>query len=239
MRILMFYRDNITYDIVNYFVDLMAEGLRNIGVQVDLFDVIGENSSRDRARLAQALNENHYDAAYTVDAVGQQSITDENNECIFDKYDIPFFNRLIDPPYFLDIRSRAKNYYILFNDKEYIEFTKHYYPGVKDVFFFPHFAASDYRVETEGEFAKRQYPVVFTGSYESVEGMISRFVNPMSQVEKDIFFEALDILLDSREMSVENALLNVIKDRTGIELKVGQYANIRHLFSYLNVFISK
>ncbi len=237
MRIMMFYRDNITYDIVNYFIDLMARGLIRLGVDVDIFDILGDNRNEESVRLACALRDYHYDAAYTVDAVGQQSITDENGKCIYDTYGIPFFNRLIDPPYFLDISSKAKDYYILFTDRNYIDFTKKYYPEVKDAFFFPHFASSDFYGETQENYVKRKYDIVFTGSYESIEKMTARFLDPMPQTEKMIFFDALDILLDAREMSVEDALIKAFKDRTGTELTSEQYKNVKPLFSYLNVFM--
>ena len=232
----MFYREKFAYNTVNYRIDLMAAGLRSLGVSVDIFDLFGADAKSEAIRLAQSLNNEHYDAAYTVDAVGQQDIVDENGDNIFDRYHIPFFNRVLDPPYFLDLESKGKNYYILFTDKDYIEFTKKYYRGIKDAFFLPHFASSDFTGETVDEFAARRYPVVFTGTYESIESMMSRLVDPLPPAAKDIFSDALDILLDERDTGVEDALIRVFTDRTGEDLTVEKYNNIRGLFSILNVF---
>ena len=91
----------------------MAKGLRNIGATVDIFDIYGDAAEAECDRLVQALNENHYDAAYTVDAAGQQNLRDRDDRNIFDSYHIPFFNRVLDPPYYVDLDSEGKNYYIL------------------------------------------------------------------------------------------------------------------------------
>ncbi len=236
MRILMFYREKFAYNTVNYRIDLMAAGLRSLGVSVDVFDIFGVDRGAEAESFVQALNEVYYDAAYTVDAAGQQDIVDENGESIFDRYHIPFFNRVLDPPYFLDMESKAEDYYILFTDRDYIDFTKKYYAGIKDAFFFPHFASSEFSGETLDEFEARRYPAVFTGTYESIESMMARLVDPLPSFAKEMFSDAFDMILDDRNTGVEEALIRVFNDRTGEVFTEESYAGLKGLFSVLNVF---
>ena len=237
-RVMVFYRENFCYDLVNSFTDMCIDGLRANGVEVDTYDFITD-VEKSATILAEKLGKGiKYDAAIAYDAIGQQDIELSDGKNLFDVLGIPFFDRLLDPPYLLSLNAKCRNFYVLNVDKDHVEFTKENFPDVKDSFFLPHSAYfPDKTEESFEEFCNREYPVVFTGSLLGIDNMIEKYINKIPAEYRPLTLEIIEYLLDNRSIPLEEGFLKLIR-KQGYEGLNGDKRNIfLQMISVVDLFV--
>ena len=111
-RVMVFYRENFNYGLVNSFTDMCIDGLRANGVEVDTYD-FNSDIEKSVAILAENIGKGiKYDAAIAYDAIGQQDIVLNDGKNLFEVLGIPFFDRILDPPYLLNLKAKCRNFYV-------------------------------------------------------------------------------------------------------------------------------
>lgn len=210
-RLMMFYREDICYDAVNTNIDIMAKEFRKLGVECDIFDII-----RDRENAVSQLVENlqkyKYDAAFTCDMIGQQDITIADGLNLYNSLGIPFFNLIVDPPWYHVLKSKCKNTYMFVMDRDHVPFVRKYYPHIRDAVFVQHSAEYDRYGGCDTErYAERTYPVTFIGTHVELKGL-SDIIESFPENSRELVWTAINIILDDRSLSTDRGFERALEE---------------------------
>ena len=210
-RLMMFYREDICYDAVNINVDIMAKEFRKLGVECDIFDIIRDRENAV-SQLVESLQKYKYDAAFTCDMIGQQDITTPDGSNLFNSLGIPFFNWIVDPPWYHILDSKCKNIYLFVMDRDHVHFVRKYYPHFKDTFFVQHSTEYDLYTGADPEkYAERTFPVTFIGTHIELKGL-SDTIESFPDEYRELVWTAINIILDDRSLSTDRGFELALKE---------------------------
>ena len=214
-RLMMFYREDICYDAVNINVDIMAKEFRKLGVECDIFDIIRDRENAV-SQLVESLQKYKYDAAFTCDMIGQQNLTIADGSNLYNSLGIPFFNLIVDPPWYHVLNSKCKNIYLFVMDRDHIPFVRKYYPHFRDAVFVQHWAEYDlYKDCDPDKYAERSYPVTFIGTRVDFKGLSDR-IESFPEGYRELVWTAINIILDDRSLSTDRGFELALEDCTKI-----------------------
>ena len=228
-RLMMFYREDICYNAVNINVDIMAKEFRKLGVECDIFDIIRD---RENAilQMIESLQKYKYDAAFTCDMIGQQDITIADGSNLFNSLGIPFFNFIVDPPWYHVLNSKCKDIYLIVIDRDHVPFVRKYYPQFKDAVFVQHSAEYDlYKVCDPDKYAERSYPVTFIGSRVDLKG-VSDSIETFPEAYRELVWTAINIILDNRSLSTDKGFELALEECKNVP-DFGE--NLKRMFSMM------
>ena len=201
-RLMMFYREDICFDAVNTNVDIMAKEFRKLGVVCDIFDIIRDRENAV-AQLVESLQKYKYDAAFTCDMIGQQDITLADGSNLYNSLGIPFFNMIVDPPWYHVLNSECKSIYLFVVDRDHVPFVRKYFPHFRDAVFVQHSVEYDLYSGCDPEkYNERIYPVTFIGSHVELKGL-SDTIESFPDAYRELVWTAINIILDDRSLSTD------------------------------------
>ena len=174
-RIVLFKTGESCYDSVNSMVVNLKKELELLGIICDEIDV--SRAPEQVLKDMEVITSRKYDAAIAINAVGQQNVS-LSGKNIFDLYEIPFINILLDHPmdHYANLKSTCSNYHVVCVDRNHLAFLKRYFPNLAGVYFLPHAAAYDENSEFK-EISARSQDVIFAGTIigKSCQTMIEEF----------------------------------------------------------------
>ena len=215
-KILLFKHFDLCGDIVNFITESIADELYRRNIDYEFVDI-----TRPQAivinDLLNVLNES-FDAAIIFNDPGVHNLLDENGESVFDKFNIQFYNWIIDHPmsqlHYLE--SKCKNYNVICIDRNHVIFAKKYNPEIKNITFLPLGGLEDNK-EFLIPINERKFNVVFTGNmlpFTLAEAMES--FKKMPSPNNEIILNLVDYMMENRDIDSAFALDTVLAERFGI-----------------------
>lgn len=172
MKIGLFYdAKNICYGTLNFFTSKIEETLAKYGIQTE---IIKEITGLDISVTG------HYDAFVGLNHT-LPSIQMPDNSYVMDFFGCPFFNIIVDPPYYHNIalNSHMNNLYCIFLDEGHVDYCSQYYPPCKSV-------EMGYLlgpIGNEVPYRERKIDVLFTGGLYNFESIKDRYIEELENNE--------------------------------------------------------
>ncbi|MCR4990463.1 MAG: hypothetical protein K6A38_06355 [Lachnospiraceae bacterium] len=212
MKLLLFKRDGICYNLVNDFSDMLADELNKLGWETAFFDITPYGTGCPAPEVLNGIINRGFDAAFAINAVGQQDYSIDGLN-IYEKMGIPFFHYIIDHPieHQVSLRSELPNYYVLCIDPDHVEYVKKYFPNVKDAFFLPHGGFGSLDNFSEEEYMSREYDIMFSGSHYPLSNYENEIRQYPPAIQK-LVITHIEYMTEHRDMKVEDGLKNVLSD---------------------------
>ena len=205
------------YGILRAFSDRLRDAFVSMGEEVIYLDTnedfITGYANRDYKAIIAFMDtvfDNYYPGTQTP---------------LFDLYNGPKFNYWPDHPsvFLYQMDKTPKDYYILTQDRNYVDFISRYYEKVRRAFFLPPGGWYDDTLEIK-PFGSRQYDVSFVGTYKDWRQKLAEvsFGSADGETFRDTY---LDILIKQNDLTTERALQLTI-DRLGITMNEKGFLNL-------------
>ena len=166
-RVLLFHYPQQCYDTINIFSELLSKEFHKLGIETYKINLMQTDNAINHD-LAMALK-NDIEAVFAFNTSGQQNFT-INNSNIFDSFEIPFFDYLLDSPIerYCKQKITSHNFYSICPDRNHVKFLDEHYKEVKKSFFLPLpgiESEKEYVENNINSFLKRPYRLSATMSY--------------------------------------------------------------------------
>ena len=160
-RVLLFHYPQQCYDTINIFSELLSKEFHKLGIETYKINLMQTDNAINHD-LAMALK-NDIEAVFAFNTSGQQNFT-INNSNIFDSFEIPFFDYLLDSPIerYCKQKITSHNFYSICPDRNHVKFLDEHYKEVKKSFFLPLpgiESEKEYVENNINSFLKRPYKV--------------------------------------------------------------------------------
>ena len=177
-----------------------------------------------------------FDAALSFNTVGQHNILDDNGISIFDKYEVPFFNWIMDSP--IDLAggwsSNCKNLYFLCMDRNHVDYIKQNFNHAKDAFFLPLPGIESVFLP---KYEDREYDVSFCGKIKTSNSIYDK-VKSYPEYYRLFTFEMIDYMMSDSDVDMIEAFENISKKYWGYNsFPEDDIENIRICASMANMFM--
>lgn len=183
-----------SYNSLNYFLDTMLARFLEHGIQIDIFDA----SVKDALEKLTMHKSKDYDMVLACNATLQ-----DHSQHFIKNPDTIFWSFLVDHPYYHHKRlsPSSPNHIVSCIDYAHVQYTRKYYPHVKDTLFLPHGGAIPSAPLKKYE--DRDYDVVILGSYIPSEIQKSRF-NQYPELIKIIVNQVTDTYFSTYSNTLED-----------------------------------
>lgn len=143
----------------------------------------------------------------------------DDGSFVFDSFYGPKFNYWTDYPafYYRYVQKVPKDYYILTQDRNYVNFINRYYKNVRAFFLPPGGRKSSVSIP----FNERKYEISFAGSFLNWEDSVKSF-NSADETTKIIVDNYLDLLVTEPDYTTEEAF-RIVLERLGAHLSDDQF----------------
>lgn len=216
-KVLLFRHNDVCGNLLNTLTDFVAVELNRRSIGYEFIDI-----TRPQQIVFDELYDivdDSFDAAIMFNDPGWHNAFAEEGNNLFDKYDILFFNWIVDHPIcqLHYLVSECKNYNIICLDRCHVAFVKKICPDIKSVSFLPLAG-----IEDKDKFVKpileRKYDVAFPASVQTETlGEALKVYKNMPFPNNEIILNLIDYLMENRSIDVTIALDIVFKDRFGID----------------------
>ncbi|MCR5279030.1 MAG: hypothetical protein K6E19_06275 [Lachnospiraceae bacterium] len=207
-RILGLHRHE-AYNIINLFTDELGSAFKQLGV---LFDVVEEADDGSIGQIVQILEGQHYDAVIVFNAQEQQDY-ELNGENIWDKYDIPFYNYILDHPveHQREMRKPYKDMNIITIDREHADLVSKWFPNVRSVHFVPDGGTGGINEMDYEKWCLRSNNVIYVGVHEDLNNMID-ILSGYPKHTAVMIGNIIDLMLDDSKLSYYEAFRKIMTD---------------------------
>lgn len=148
---------------------------------------------------------------------GYHNICTTDGQNIFDKYEVQFYNWIVDHPvsqlHYLE--TSCNNYNILCLDRYHVDFVKSYRPNIRSVSFLPLGGISE-QIERVNPIKDRLYDVVFPGGM--LNGTLMDALNSYKNLpmpNNEIILNIIDYMMSNQSEDVISALDETLNDLYG------------------------
>ncbi|MCR4641861.1 MAG: hypothetical protein K5697_07515 [Lachnospiraceae bacterium] len=208
---------SICNDLINTMNSFIEESLQEQGIHCDYVD--WSDSAETISGSIAGMISNDYDAALCFNSVGQHNVLLSNGESVFDHYDVPFYNWILDSPLerFTTLNSKCVNYHVLCMDRDHESIIRRYCPDVKSVHFLPLGGLPP--VETDLALLRdRDFDIVFTAGFQkkSPREFLDSF-KKMDEPIRSILLCMADHMLRNNLDGVEKALSATLLELYGTD----------------------
>lgn len=196
---LFFYDSNLSYGSLDYFMICVENSFQKFGVHTERI-----------YNMDVSMLEKHYDAFVAFNTADVAVKLDDDNY-LLDYFDCPFFNILVDPPYYHHnaLASHMSNLRLILLDSGHIEYCSRYYPPCRSI-------EMGYLMGPIGKtipYEERAIDVLFTGGYGSYAARRQRFLEKdYPEMVKDIFLYMVESGIKHPEKTTETVLLKYLSD---------------------------
>ncbi len=145
----------------------------------------------------------------------------DSDKLLFDMIDGPKFNYWTDHPafYYHYMKRIPKDYFILTEDRNYVNFINKYYKNTR-AFFLP---PGGIEPEEQVPFGKRKFDLIFLGTYVNWKDTVKTFEN-IDDTTTIIVSNYLEYLIRNPELTAEEAFVRVLDD-LGAKVTEEEYLN--------------
>ena len=209
--VLLMVHKNVAQDYFRYYNNIIINSLRARNIAVDCVDMTEKTESW--STIAARILRREYDAALVLNSWGEQNVSLDSGENLFDKAELPFFNWIMDHPgeHIGHLSTRCRNYHMICVDRDHVTFLKKYYPDIRSADFLPLPVEDEDTAETSFEsFINRGYDVVFSGNCQDTDHMRELF-EQCPEDRRELLYFLAEHLLEHRELSYEAALEEVLE----------------------------
>lgn len=215
-RVLLFYTSEICHGILHVSNEKIEDCLKKRGIQCDTLDL--RKPENEVIHELERLLIKGYDAAIAFNQTEIHNIILPNDESIFDHYDVPFYNYIVDSPwgYTAYTESKCKNYNLFCVDLDHVDQVEKYCNEVKSVHFLPLGGMSG--VEEARVFEDRPIDLIYYAGYEkkTLSEMLEYFKS-LPDPYPVLLLNMIDYMMANKSANEEEALRNVLKDVFRIE----------------------
>ncbi len=212
-RILFFATEEICHGILESCMSNMVTCLQNKGIQCDQIDC-KRSKKAVIDELYQVLKKNKYDAAIAFNDTEIMNISTPDGVDIFDYYQIPFYNYIVDSPMGYDgyTNTRCKGYRIICVDRNHESILKKYFTGVQCVHFLPIGGIRILEKDIK-PYKEREFDLVYYAGFEpkTLKEMLEYFYTKPEPVSK-IMLNMIEYMIENRSFDEEQALRIVLND---------------------------
>ncbi|WP_026503710.1 glycosyltransferase family protein [Butyrivibrio sp. NC3005] len=201
-RVLLFHYPQQCYDTINIFSELLSKEFHKLGIETYKINLMQTDNAINHD-LAMALK-NDIEAVFAFNTSGQQNFT-INNSNIFDSFEIPFFDYLLDSPIerYCKQKITSHNFYSICPDRNHVKFLDEHYKEVKKSFFLPLpgiESEKEYVENNINSFLKRPYRLSATMSYTD-RSVLEEKIGLMEDFQQRLVFDQIDMMLEDRTLS--------------------------------------
>lgn len=234
-RVLMFHREDVCYNTMNIFSDIVAGKFRERGIEVGFIDMnkTGDELADEYVREMIV----GFDAALAIGSAGQHEVNMDGTS-IYEYMDVPFYNWIVDHPCtcLQTIESDLKNYHIICIDRDHRSFLADNCPKLAGSHFIPLGGLENSEASFDKDsFLNREYDVSFVGSYFSLERMGEEIASLPTDF-REACFCMIDYLMDNRHSTYDEAC-RVGFESFGMKNEVS-FAEFTHLTSRVNRYMN-
>lgn len=194
MKIGLFYNaSNMCYGTLNFFALQVEDTLKRHGIQVEKI-----------IKLDSGMVSKKFDAFIGFNST-LTSIKMNNGTYVMDFFQCPFFNIIVDPPYYHNaiLDSHMDNLYCIFLDEEHVEYCKQYYLPCKSV-------EMGYLIGPIGNeipYEKKEIDVLFTGGLYSFEEIKENYLEELpGELAQELFSYLIECGINFPEYSTVEAM---------------------------------
>ena len=195
----------ICYGSTHHFVDCMAEGFKNLGWEVEIFDL-----EKEGFEALERLSGRTYDAVVDFNSILPKAVTDEDIPFL-DTIDAPFYNYILDHPLYHheSLCVELKDYHVICLDDNHARYIRKCYRHIKSCHVLP--LAGEAAGTKLPAINERPIDLLFTGTYTSPD-MALDLLAKTSAGREDEARRILDLQLQNPdrplEEIVEEAVVN-------------------------------
>ena len=213
MKRILTIKPTSSYDLLNYFLDTMLARFREHGIQIDIYDP----SAKDALEQINLCKTIDYDMVLACNAMLQ-----ELSHLFVKNPDTIFWSFLVDHPYYHHKRlaPNSSNHIVSCIDQAHVQYTKKYYPHVKDALYLPHGGAIPSAPLKKYE--DREYDVVILGSYTPSEILKSRF-DQYPELVRMIVNQVIDTYFSTYSNTLED-LFTYYFDQYNLDLSPQEFS---------------
>ena len=199
------------YNSLNFFVFKIEEVLQQYDIQTKIITKI------DREIISQ-----QFDALIGFNRP-EPSLQSGDGRFLLDILNIPFFNVIVDPPYYhyKSLGSHAEGLHLIFMDKGHVEYCKKYYMPCKSVEMGYLLGPIGNRIPYE----ERTIDILFTGSDSNYNNIKKDILSDKYSADmQNIFLYLIDSGISNPEKTTEELVLSYLHaDQNKIEVDVINY----------------
>lgn len=232
MRFLILKSKAICYNSTYYFADCLADSFQKLGHEAVIFEMQGKSL----AELREITRE-HFDAVFDFNSKVPQGVDDEDGTYFLDAFNAPFFNYILDHPLYQhdNLKERLQNYHVICLDYDHADYIRRYYPHIRSVLVLPIGAMplADKPVKT---FSKRQYNLLFTGTYTKPEEVLAIIDNCEPGLARDMH-KMIDVLKSDFSLRCDE-VLELLLQKNDIVLPPPTFAQYMQLYFLVDTYIT-
>lgn len=196
------------YNTLNFFILKIEEVLQQHGIQTKLISKIDIEVVQQQFDAFIGLNR------------PEPALRSGDGVFLLDRLKIPFFNVVVDPPYYHSgsLKAHAEGLHLIFPDRGHVKYCQRYYMPCKSV-------EMGYLLGPVGNiipYGERTIDILFTGSRSNNDKIKADILSDNYSAElKDIFLYLIDAGIDTPEKTTEELVLSYLQcDRNQIEADV-------------------
>lgn len=228
MNVLLFKRDELNHNSLNYFVDEIANQLKRHGVRVFYLSLL--DNDRIAGDLVDILANQKIDAAIMLNAYGQQDFSYNGEKNLWDAFGIQFYNYIVDSPieHGNNLDSECENYHVICIDKKHKSFIEANYPRIKSVHFLPVAGSGDLSALQDDicKFSSRKMNIALTAGLVDPESIL-KHVDAYPEDIRSLALDIVDYMKDHLDKSPEEAIDDVLISRFTDSIKENRVLYIR------------
>ncbi len=208
-RVLSFHRKE-AYNLIDLFTDELGCALNRLGVGFDVIDQPDKDAGTEQ--IARMLDKEHYDAVIVFNAEGQQDY-ELNGQNIWEMYDIPFYNYILDHPveHQKEMRKPYKDMNVITIDSEHAKLASRWFPHLRSVNYIPAGGTGGIDKMDPDEWISRSKDIIYVGVHEDLEKMTDTIAGYPEHTVK-LIGNIIDLMLDDKNMSYYQAFRTILAD---------------------------
>lgn len=203
--ILLYYGADICLNLLNLFIDSLADAFCQLSQPVELFDA--------RMETTQGLTKyigKHFKAIIGVQTTFFSIMMQDGITNLHDLIIGPKLNIILDHPAWLknEINHGPKDYYLLLHDRNYISFATQHFPNVTGCM---HFSPAGLLPTTQAiPMAFREYDITFIGSYRDYRKRLA-VIRSYDRIHRHVAAHYLKLMHRNPDYPAEKALMETMK----------------------------
>ena len=238
MRILMFHTNDASFNALNIFYEKLSDELKKKGHDTYFINLMDDNSISD---LYQHLSSRNYDIVFSINSIGEGGIILPNGNNIYDNFNIPFLEMLLDHPmdHIKYILNSGNNFHLTYCDRDHRSFIEKYCPHVKSCHFVENLGGlvpdSDSAFTYE-DFLNRPFNAVLIGNHmDLAEG--NDYLMSLPQNMRIIAGDMIDYMLENRDIPTDIAMRKILDEHGLHGLDGEDFAKTCGIFSRVSYYV--
>ncbi len=195
MKKIVLIKGQSRYNVLRYFIDEVAEGLKRRQCEVEILDLLLGNKEDIITRL-KAFRLSPPDAVISFNGMGR--------ELVCEYLEVPFIGWMVDHPTIHHPRyiEWGAHDYAVCIDADHAKMVQRYYPNVGGAFVVPHGGSV---VPEWIPYSNREIAVSFSGSFTSSQECLEKLQATLEPYEQQVAF-TLIVKMQEKNMTLEQAL---------------------------------